>query len=146
MQNNMQKEIIDYIENQHVGVLAVEMLDGSPHAATVHFASKNNPLIFFFETCKDYRKNEPLSGKETTRASFVIGFDETNMKTLQLDGIARLIKTDEQEEFDLVYYGKFPHKKGKFYGSPAVFFRFEPTWWRFTDWTRPEGKLIITSP
>ena len=142
---SMQKEILDYLATQRVGVLAVEMLDGSPHAATVHFAYSENPVIFYFETCVDYRKTESLTGRATSRASFVVGADESNMKTLQLDGEIRIMKPEEMDTFDSVYYSKFPTKKGKRYGSDPVFFQFVPTWWKFTDWTTPEGKKIWTS-
>ena len=141
----MPKEIFDYLDTQRVAVFAVEMLDGSPHASTVHFAYSNNPFVFYFETCVDYRKAEPLNGRETSRASLVVGFDESNMKTLQLDGNVRLLKPEEMETFNAVYYGKFPDKKGKRYGSDPLFFQFVPIWWRFTDWTHPEGKKILLS-
>ncbi len=141
----MKQEILDYIKGERIGVLAVEMLDGSPHGATVHFAHTDSPLTFYFETYRDYRKAEPLFGKETTRASFVIGCDEKTMKTLQLDGVAELIKPEEKETYDAVYFGKFPEKKEKSKDPKFVFFKFTPTWWRFTDWTAPEGQRITVS-
>ena len=141
----MSPEIINFIQSQRVCVIALEMLDGSPHAATVHFAFDQEANMFLFETCRDYRKAEPLFGREISRASLVIGFDESNMKTLQIDGEVKLVKAEEQQHFDEVYYGKFPTKKEKNYGSPAVFFSFTPTWWRYTDWTKPEGKFILSS-
>lgn len=138
-------DILNYIKSQRVGVLAVEMLDGSPHGATVHFANTENPVQFFFETYREYRKAEPLFGREITRASFVIGSDESNMKTLQLDGEIRLIKPQEKELFDEIYLGKFPEKIEKSKDPKFVFFTFIPKWWRFTDWTTPSGKIILTS-
>lgn len=141
----MKQEILDYIKSQRVGVLALEMLDGSPHGAAVHFANTENPLHFFFETSKEYRKAEALFGKEITRASFVIGSDESNMKTLQMDGEVRLITSEEKELFDEIYFGKFPQKKEKSTDPKLVFFTFIPRWWRFTDWATPNGKVIITS-
>lgn len=141
----MKQEIIDFIDSQRICVLAVEMLNGSPHAATVHFAYQDNPSRFLFETYRDYRKAEPLFGRELTRASMVIGFDESNMKTLQLDGEVRLITSDEKEIFDEVYLGKFPNKKQKSIDPKFVSFVFLPQWWRYTDWTKPEGKIIIIS-
>jgi len=141
----MKPEILDYIKSQRVGVLAVEMLDGSPHGSTVHFAHIENPLQFFFETSKLYRKAEPLFGREISRATFVIGSDESNMKTLQMDGEMRLIKDDERKLIDVIYLGKFPEKKEKSGDSKVIFFTFIPTWWRFTDWTTPQGKMILTS-
>jgi general stress protein 26 len=141
----MNQKILDYLKMQRVCVLAVEMMDGSPHAATVHFAHTENPLAFYFETNKDYRKSEPLFGKETTRGSLVIGSDESNAQTLQVDGIVRLLKSDEQAIFDSVYLGKFPEKKEKSLNPKFVRFTLIPTWWRFTDWTNPKEKIILNS-
>ena len=141
----MQKEALDYLNTQRVGVLAVEMLDGSPHAATVHFAHSENPLIFYFQTSKLYRKSEALLGREFSRASFVVGSDESNMKTLQLDGDVRILSLDDSG-IDGVYFARFPDKKEKAMSNPgALFITFTPKWWRFTDWTTPEGKKIWTS-
>ncbi len=142
----MEKKIIDFIQSQRICVFSIEMIDGSPHASTLHFAFDEDSLTFFFKTSRSYRKSEPLFGKEKSRASIVIGFDENNMKTLQLDGEAVLIKAEEKGLFDTVYYGKFPEKSKKAYDpSSDVVFSFTPTWWRYTDWTGPEGKLILTS-
>jgi general stress protein 26 len=141
----MKQEILDYLKTQRIGVLAVEMLDGSPHAATVHFAHTDDPFVFYFETYRDYRKAESLYGRDVTRASFVVGSDESNMKTFQLDGIVQLLKPDERTLFDAVYLGKFPEKKKKADDPKFVFFKFIPSWWRFTDWITPQGKIILTS-
>ncbi|HSW87792.1 MAG TPA: pyridoxamine 5'-phosphate oxidase family protein [Candidatus Saccharimonadales bacterium] len=141
----MNQKILDYLKIQRVCVLAVEMMDGSPHAATVHFAHSEDPFTFYFETNKDYRKSEPLFGKETTRGSLVIGSDESNAQTLQIDGIVRLLKPNEQEIFDSVYLGKFPEKKEKSLNPKFVRFTLLPTWWRFTDWTNPKEKIILNS-
>src|SRR5687767_2038320 len=96
----MNQDVLDYIKSQRVGVLAVEMLDGSPHAATVHFAHIENPLTFLLETYREYRKCEALFGRNESRASFVIGSDESNMKTLQMDGMVRLLKDEEERIFN----------------------------------------------
>lgn len=141
----MNQLVLEYLKKQRVCVLAVEMLDGSPHAATVHFAHTDSPFSFYFETNREYRKSEPLFGKDETRASLVIGSDESSAQTLQLDGIARLLNEDERDIFDSVYLGKFPEKKAKSLDSKFVRFTFTPTWWRFTDWTNPEEKVIIYS-
>lgn len=137
--------ILEYLTTQRIGVLSVAMMDGSPHAATVHFAHGEEPTIFFFETNRGYRKAEPLLGRETTHASFVVGVDESNLRTLQLDGEVRLIRPGEKRRFDEIYLGKFPNKKEKSLDPNFISFMLIPTWWRFTDWTRPEGKIILTS-
>lgn len=143
--NNVNREILDYIKSQRVCVLAVEMLDGSPHASTVHFANTEDPLVFFFETDRAYRKSEALFGRDKSRASLVVGADESNMKTLQVDGELRLIKESEEKLFQEVYFKKFPEKVAKVSTHKLVFFLLTPTWWRFTDWTKPGGKVIVNS-
>ena len=125
--------------------MAVEMLDGSPHGATVHFACSENPLLFFFETLSDYRKSEPLLGREVSRATMVIGTDEINRKTLQMDGEVRVINDIEKDLYSEVYFGKFPNKLEKSKDPKFVRFLFVPKWWRFTDWADKEGKKILIS-
>jgi len=141
----MQQGIVDFINSKRICVLALEMLDGSPHAATIHFAFDDKNLTFLFETYRAYRKCEPLFGKNVTRASMVVGFDENDMRTLQLDGDARLITKEEEQNYDALYFGKFPNKQDKSTDPKFVKFSFVPTWWRYTDWTGKDGKVIITS-
>ena len=141
----IQKEILDFITSQRVGVLAIEMPDGSPHAATVHFAHTADPLIFYFETNRDYKKSEALFGKDLSRASFVIGTDEGTMKTFQTDGSAQLVKAADMEQFKSIYLGKFSEKKDKSKDPKFVAFTFTPTWWRYTDFAGPSGKVVLAS-
>ena len=141
----MQQNIIDFINSQRICVLAFEMMDGSPHASTVHFAFDQKSGIFFFETYNTYRKGEVLMNKKTIRASVVVGFDENNMKTLQLDGEARLISSEEKDLYDQVYFEKFTNKKEKSLDPKFIFFLFQPKWWRYTDWTGKNGKVIVSS-
>ncbi|MBI5470157.1 pyridoxamine 5'-phosphate oxidase family protein [Candidatus Kaiserbacteria bacterium] len=139
---NMNQEILAYLKSQRVGVFAIEMLDGSPHAATVHYANTDGP-VFIFETDRVYRKSEPLLARKESRASMVVGSNEGDMKTLQLDGIASMIAEDSP--LLETYFAKFPEKKAKYAPPKSLFFTFTPTWWRFTDWTKPKGKTIATS-
>lgn len=140
-------DIISYIHSKRIGVLAVEMLDGSPHGATVHFAYDEQKSNFLYETYATYKKAEPLLKNKTTRATFVIGQDENDMKTLQIDGIISLIqKKEDIESFEQIYLKKFPEKLEKYQDSSQyVLFSFIPKWWRFTDWTTAQGKIIFNS-
>lgn len=141
----MHPSIFTYLTTQRIGVLAVEMLDGSPHAATVHFAHTDDPFLFYFETNRTYRKAEPLLANGNTRASFVVGQSEEDLKTLQLDGELRLVRDDEREAFDAIYLAKFENKHAKAGDPNFLPLVFTPTWWRWTDWTGPEGKVILYS-
>jgi general stress protein 26 len=136
---SMQQQILDYLDSQRIGVFAIRMPDGSPHAATLHFAFNASLLEFIFQTSPDYKKVQPLYEGETS-AALVIGTSEDMMKTLQLNGIARLADSEEIKD---IYYKKFPEKLDKY--PDNIFFVFKPTWWRFTDWTTPQGRVVISS-
>lgn len=141
----MNEDILSFIKSQRVGVLAVEMLDGAPHAATVHFATATDTPLFIFETSRNYRKSEPVLANDSTRATFVVGFSEgTDSKTLQLDGTVRLLGEGD-EQLKEAYLAKFPEKTAKAADPENIFFALSPSWWRFTDWSRPEGKTVILS-
>lgn len=137
----MDQDIRQYLNGERTCVVAVEMMDGSPHASTVHFATAEDPFCFIFETDKTYRKSEPLFGRETSRASVVVGTVEGKTETLQLDGAVSLTN---DETLKATYLAKFPEKVAKAQGENVIFFTFSPTWWRFTEWTK-EGKKIRTS-
>lgn len=139
----MHPDILAFLKNQRVCVFAIEMMDGAPHGATVHFAHSDDPITFIVLTEKKYRKAEALHGREESRATMVIGFEEgPNSRTLQMDGIARVA---DSQQIRNAYFAKFPNVKEKLDEPEDFFFTFTPTWWRFTDWTRPEGKTTYLS-
>ncbi len=135
-------EMLEYLKSQKVGVIAVQMLNGVPHGATVHFAHQDKPFTFIVLTETSYRKAEPLLKNPSTPATFVVGTSEEAGKTLQLDGIAALT---EDEVYKEAYFSKFPNKREKYEPPADIFLVFTPTWWRYTDWKTPQGKQILTS-
>ena len=143
----MHPEALAFLGQNRVCVIAIEMPDGSPHASTVHYAHTNDAdgPILLFETDKRYRKAEALFARPVPRASISIGFTEgPDCKTLQMDGEASLIENTDPRVHE-IYLAKFPEKVEKYKGPDVIFFQFKPTWWRFTDWTKPRGKTIFAS-
>ena len=137
----MSEKVLEFLKTKEVCTLAVQMLDGSPHAATVHFAYQAEPFTFVIFTNPKYRKAEPILKKDKVLASMVItNEEEPNQKTLQLDGEITTLKA---EEYRTVYLERFPKTAEKH--SNDFPFIFTPTWWRFTDWSSPGGKTVITS-
>jgi len=74
-----------------------------------------------------------------------VGVNDADKKTLQIDGVARVLDDEKIESFEEVYFAKFPDKRVKYEKENFLIFCLEPTWWRFTDWTAPGGKLILIS-
>lgn len=138
----MREEVINYLKKERTCVLAVEMPDGSPHAATVHYVHTLDPFQIVFLTEKGYKKAQPFMEKTDVRSAVVIGTQEQEMKSIQLNGTAKV--TQDQDLID-AYYHKFQEKDKKNLTSEDVFLLFTPSWWRFTDWTLPEGKTIFES-
>ncbi len=140
----MHPEALEFLGKNRVCVIAIEMPDGAPHAATVHYANTPEPILLF-ETDKKYRKAEALMARPVSRASISVGFEEgPNSKTLQMDGEASLVANTDSL-IQNAYLVKFPEKVKKIDGPDVIFFKFKPTWWRFTDWSKPRGKTILTS-
>ena len=137
------QEIVSYLKDNRVCVLAVALSTGVPHASTVHYAYDEASGLFVFETHHEYRKLEPFQKKPQVSASLVVGSDERTLRTLQVDGVCELLSPDAPQ---IAYYmDVFPEKQGKYEEQKLVFFTFTPHWWRFTDWAQREGKRVDIS-
>lgn len=141
----MNKTILNFLRDQRVAVVAVSLPDGTPHASTVHFSHREEPLAFYIMTDRTYRKCEPLLGGSSARASLVIGMSEEDMKTLQMDGEVELV-SDEVEIARLKppHFEKIPDAKQYEDDPDTVFLRFIPSWWRYSDYTA-EPKVVYAS-
>jgi hypothetical protein len=138
----MNTEIIEFLQHEKIGVIALEMLDGSPHGATVKFAFSPDPLVFIFETNRNYKKCEALFGRPESRASLVVGTNLGDMKTLQLDGIAKLVTDQVIKE---MYLSRFPENRKWTDDSDTVYFSFIPSTWKFSEYKFSGGKKVVTS-
>jgi len=103
----MKQEVIEYLDSQKVGVIAIERLDGSLHGAAIHYAYSQNPFQFYFATERNSLKVDGLIVHGTSQATFVVGSDESAMKTIQLDGVVSLVTPEDHKNFEKVYFGKF---------------------------------------
>ncbi len=107
-------------------------------------AHQDQPLTFVIQTSPDSRKCEKLFSTGTARASLVVGTTENNEKkdiTLQLDGVAHVLGMDDP--LIQTYLTKFLKKDEEYEGD--IFVAITPTWWRFTQWSTPQGTVIHTS-
>jgi general stress protein 26 len=139
----LNSDVSDHLKSRRVGVFAIEMPDGSPHAATLHFAATEDASMFFFLTSPKARKSEALKDGKEVRASFVVGSNEGDMRTLQLDGAVHSVRETEKQLFEEIYLAKFPDRAT--WIAEGLTFVFTPTWWRFSDMTNPEGKKVVSS-
>ena len=140
---NFNEKIKEYLKEERVGVLAVEMPGGWPHAATVHFSYDQEVNCLYFETYSESMKAEAIVTGREVKASFVVGASEAKMKTLQIDGVVKMLQGEVLGKFEENYFARFPNKLEKYKKGGYVCFAMSPLWWRFTDWTHKEGKKIV---
>ena len=136
----MKEEMIAFLQKERFGSVATLLLNGDPHVATVHFAFVPETFEIIIQTNPHSRKYERLAEVGFCRASFTTGFEEIKTIIAQFDGFVSTNVTQAQKDF---YLEKFPEKMGKY--KTEVFIVFTPDWWRYTNWTKPEGKTIFTS-
>lgn len=139
----MDQKVLDFIRNHRVCSLTVLLSDGTPHAAAMHYSHTEEPLIFYFSTDKTYRKSEALLTGQRVKASMVIGFNEEEWLTLQLEGAIHIMQDeDETKRIKTIHYQKNPSSK-QFESLPTtIFLVFTPTWWRFTDFNTEPPSII----
>ncbi len=138
----MDKSVLDYLSRQRVGCLSIVGTDNKPIASAVHFASTSDGQLFV-QVGKESRKYQTVKDG-TCLASFTVGFDENDWITLQMDGKLRQIEVGEEQQFLEVYYTKNPNAK-KYRGDDTAYLIFEPTWWRYSDYSVGETPKIISS-
>lgn len=141
---SIDKRVLKFIETHRVSVLGIQQKN-SIHSATLHYAFSKDTFSFYFITGKSSRKCESLLSGNKQNASLVIGFDEKEFTTIQLEGnvqIATEIKS--LEEAWSVYLGKFPERKNRKEAEEVAMLEFKPSWWRFTN-LKKEPNVIISS-
>lgn len=137
----MNEKALSYLADNKICVLATQLPDGAPHAATVHYAHAENPLRLVVLTERGTRKCSGLLDGAPRSGSAVIGFDEGSKVTLQMDGSVRLLADEaEKAAAHAAYAAKFDREdKKKFLADPdAVFLEFAPSWWQFSDYRGEE--------
>jgi general stress protein 26 len=135
------QKIINFIEKHRIGVLTTLLPDGRPHSASMHVASRNEPLTFIFFTKKDSRKCSHLETNKKYPASLVIGFSEEEFIELQLEGDIEKIDKNNSIEAEKVFASKFAGAK---LDDEHIVLSFSPNWWRYTEF-RPKPYTIISS-
>lgn len=130
----MDNKIEEFLNKQRVCSLTTLLKNGSPHSAAMHYSHTTTPFEIYIQTENSSKKCEALLPHKSTKASIVIGFDEKEFKTLQLDGDVKLLSNNKLADIHKIHYKKHPGAK-QWKDDPAtVFLVFKPTWWRYTEY------------
>jgi len=86
----MDQKILDFLAKEKVSALSVCMPDGTCHNAAMHYSHIAEPLTIYIQTENTSKKMAGLKDGQPVAASVVVGFNEQEMKTLQMDGQIRI--------------------------------------------------------
>lgn len=125
---NMKGFILEFIKRQKLAVISTVSIDNKPESAVLEFG-QTNELELIFETFTSSRKYKNLLTNQ--HVSFVIGWDE-NM-TVQYEGVAEELNSDNALPYKQIYWEKNPHAKRWASREGIVYFKVKPTWIRFSD-------------
>lgn len=131
MQNErLKKKVLEFIKTQNLAVISTCSSSGYPQAAVVGI-SEMDDLSLFFGTFSSYRKYKNL--KVNPRVALVIGWEDV---TVQYEGVARELSDAERENAKQMHVEKLPSSKKFSELVDQCYFKIEPTWVRFTDYSK----------
>ncbi|KKU74417.1 MAG: hypothetical protein UX99_C0015G0022 [Candidatus Amesbacteria bacterium GW2011_GWB1_47_26] len=142
----MDQRVLDLLAKERVSLLAVCLPDGTCHSAAMHFSHISDPPTIYIQTENTSKKMQGLKNGQPIAASVVVGFNEQEMKTLQMDGQIQLV-TDVSKlpAIHQIHYAKHPHAE-KYKNDPGtVFLAFTPTWYRYTDYKTDPATYVYSS-
>lgn len=131
-----------FVSRNNVSVLTTLLDNGQPHSSALHFAFSVEPFYFVFLTEKNSRKCQNLVAGVPSASSLVVGFDESDMETLQLEGFVEILSGNALEDGWKIYTSKYPLSRSTIDSKMYVLLRFIPNWWRYTDLKTKPWKII----
>jgi len=126
-------EFVQFMRRSRLAVQASFSPQTGPQAAVVGIAVTDAGEIVF-DTLGSTRKAQNL--RQDARIAFVIGWDEE--RTVQYEGIADEPSGDELARMKEIYFSAFPDGREREKWSGITYFRVQPLWLRYTDFTGAE--------
>jgi len=130
------QEVIEFVNEQSLAVLATADRSGQPEAALMGFAATPE-LELIFDTLKSSRKYPNL--KNNPRVAWVIGC--TSEVTVQYEGLAEELEGPELARYKRIYFAKFPDGPTRENWPGITYFVVRPRWVRFCDYN-PQNKRM----
>lgn len=149
MSRDIKKDVLAFLENSLLGVIATISPEGLPQAATVHMLADDDFNVYFV-TQRSSRKFKNIM--KQPKVALVIGA-ELDPRTVQIEGVAELLDIDLDELSDKIgrpniadIYkgalptGPFPYFKVK--KENTAIFKVTPNWVRYMELDRDIDKNV----
>lgn len=132
------KQIIyDFLKEQKHMVIATTNKEGNPESALVGFAQKED-LSLIFGTYTTTRKYQNILDNPTV----AIVFDDKVWITVQYEGLASILNSDELDDYKSIYFMKIPGAKKYESHENQVYIKVVPKWVRYTNYNK-EAKEVF---
>jgi PPOX class probable F420-dependent enzyme len=128
-------ELLDFLRQHRLMVVASVAGDGRPQAAVVGYAVTDG-LELVFDTLSSTRKYANLV--RDPRVALVVSGDEI---TAQLEGIADLPSGAELERLKAAYFVAYPDGRDRLAWPGITHVRVRPTWARLSDYTQNPPRI-----
>jgi general stress protein 26 len=140
----MDAKVMEFLSKERISSLTTMLPSGMPHSGVLHFSflQDGDGFKLYFSTDSTSKKAEFLSNSKESLASVTIGFSEQEWRTLQMDGIIRVVEGEALKNIKANHYKMHPNSQ-KFESDPnTIFLEFTPSWFRYTDFmTHPVTKI-----
>ena len=129
-------EVFQFMNSEHLAVLATTGENGQPEAALMGFAVTPE-LEIIFDTVRSSRKYPNL--KKNPRVAWVIGC--TTEVTVQYEGIAEELEGEELARYKKPYFAKFPDGPERQNWPGITYFVVRRKWVRYCDYNRATRRI-----
>jgi len=132
------EEVLNFLKEEEICVLATANKDAKPEAAVMVFVARDD---FSFWLFTDERTRKLANLRENSQASLVIG-GFGGGPTVQTDGEVTILEGEEVQKAREFLLGVHPDWKAHF-GEATVFLRFDPTWLRYSDYSKDPAEISV---
>lgn len=126
-------ELVRFIRERGLAVVATTGPEGSPQAALVGVAATDQAEIIF-DTVDSSRKFANI--ERNPQVAVVIGWDDE--VTVQCEGSADVLSGPELERCQRFYFQQYPEGRDRTTWPGIAYLRIRPQWVRYCDF-RPES-------
>jgi len=123
-------DLYSFLAKCKLGVLGTIGPGGTPQAALIGIAVTEK-LEIVFDTVKSSRKYPNLIARPA--CSFVIGGWGAGEQTVQYEGEAEELKSQDLERYQEIYFRVYPDGPARMTWPGIVYFVVRPKWIRYSD-------------
>ncbi len=136
MRSMTRTELLLFIREHSLGVVATKSPSGQPQAAVVGIAV-SDAFEIIFDTLETTRKAVNL--RYCPEVACVVGWDEE--QTVQIEGIADEPRGVDLHRLQRHYFGQFPDGQVRLAWPGITYFRIRPQWIRYSDFRDAEAEV-----